>query len=377
MDINTNDLIESCMRAIDKKMKNLNKLNIVVVGKSGVGKSTLINNIFRERLVTTGIGAPVTAHMAKICKEGFPLCIYDTRGFELGYDSQKEIRSELLKTIKEGSDSGDINKAIHCIWYCVSMASNRFEPREIEWIKSFTEESRIYHIPVIIVLTQAFELRKAQEMKKYIESINLEVIQIVPVLAEDFEFNDEYCVKAYGLDALIEIMQEALPSEIVDTLMNVQQVNLKLKQKRAQAAVAAGAAAAAAAGATPIPFSDAVLLVPTEVAMLASITAIFGFDISKAVLTTLISSIIGTSGATFAGKAIVSGLLKLIPGIGSIAGCAISGVTASAMTTALGEAYIGVMTAMFKGEITTKDLETEQGKQKMSELFKERLKIRK
>ncbi len=377
MDINTNDLIESCMRAIDKKMKNLNKLNIVVVGKSGVGKSTLINNIFRERLVATGIGAPVTAHMAKICKEGFPLCIYDTRGFELGYDSQKEIRSELLKTIKEGSDSGDINKAIHCIWYCVSMASNRFEPREIEWIKSFTEESRIYHIPVIIVLTQAFELRKAQEMKKYIESINLEVIQIVPVLAEDFEFNDEYCVKAYGLDALIEIMQEALPSEIVDTLMNVQQVNLKLKQKRAQAAVAAGAAAAAAAGATPIPFSDAVLLVPTEVAMLASITAIFGFDISKAVLTTLISSIIGTSGATFAGKAIVSGLLKLIPGIGSIAGCAISGVTASAMTTALGEAYIGVMTAMFKGEITTKDLETEQGKQKMSELFKERLKIRK
>ena len=111
--------------------------------------------------------------------------------------------------------------------------------------------------------------------------------------------------------------------------------------------------------------------------MLASITAIFGFDISKAVLTTLISSIIGTSGATFAGKAIVSGLLKLIPGIGSIAGCAISGATASAMTTALGEAYIGVMTAMLKGEITTKDLETEQGKQKMSELFKERLKIRK
>lgn len=375
MDMNMNDLIEGCMKAIDKKMKNLNKLNIVVVGKSGVGKSTLINNIFRERLVATGIGAPVTAHMAKICKEDFPLCIYDTRGFELGEDSQKEIRRELLKTIKEGSESGDINKAIHCIWYCVSMASNRFEAQEIEWIKSFTEESRIYHIPVIIVLTQAFG-PKTQEMKKYIESINLEVIQIVPVLAEDYEMNDGYRVKAYGLDALIEIMQEALPSEIVDTLMNVQQVNLKLKQKRAQAAVAAGAAAAAAAGAIPIPFSDAALLVPTEVTMLASITAIFGFDISKAVLVTLISSIIGTSGATFAGKAFVSGLLKLIPGIGILVGGMISGATASALTTALGEAYIGVMTAMFKGEITTKDLETKQGKQKMSEMFKEGLKKR-
>ena len=373
MDINLNDLIEGCMQTIDKKMKNLNKLNIVVVGKTGVGKSTLINNIFRERLVETGTGAPVTAHMVKITKEDFPLTIYDTRGFELGQDSQREIRNELLEKIKEGSSSGDINKAIHCVWYCVSATSSRFEPQEMEWIKAFTEESSIYHIPVIVVLTQAYG-KKAQEMKKYIESLNMHVIQVVPVLAEDMEINDEYCVKAYGLDTLIEIMQEALPNEMVDTLMSVQQVNLKLKQKRAQAAVAAGAVAAAAAGAAPIPFADAAVLAPTEITMLASITAIFGFDISKAVLTTLISSIVGTSGATFAGKAIVSNLFKLIPGLGTLAGGAISAATASTMTIALGEAYIGVMTAMFKGEITPKDLETKQGKQKITDMFKKELK---
>ena len=243
----------------------------------------------------------------------------------------------------------------------------------MEWIKAFTEESSIYHIPVIVVLTQAYG-KKAQEMKKYIESLNMHVIQVVPVLAEDMEINDEYCVKAYGLDTLIEIMQEALPNEMVDTLMSVQQVNLKLKQKRAPAAVAAGAVAAAAAGAAPIPFADAAVLVPTEITMLASITAIFGFDISKAVLTTLISSIVGTSGATFAGKAIVSNLFKLIPGLGTLAGGAISAATASTMTIALGEAYIGVMTAMFKGEITPKDLETKQGKQKITDMFKKELK---
>lgn len=371
--MNINDLIGGCMKAIDAKMKNMNKLNIVILGKTGVGKSTLINSVFREEMANTGIGAPVTPHMVKKTKPGFPLCIYDTRGFELGQESQKEIRNELLKTIKEGSDSGDISKAIHCVWYCVSTPSNRFEPQEIEWIKSFTEESRFYRIPIIIILTQAYDKKKAQDMKKCIESENLDVIQVVPVLAQDMEINDEYCIPAYGLDTLIEIMQGALPNEIEDTLMSVQQANLKLKQQKAQAAVASGALAAAAAGAAPIPFSDCAVLVPVEMTMLVSITAIFGFDIPKAVLTTLISSIVGTSGATFAGKAIVSNLLKLIPGLGSLAGGAISGVTASVMTTALGEAYIGVMTAMFKGEITAKDLETKQGMQKMSEMFKNEL----
>lgn len=367
--MNFNDLVDGCMKTIEKNMKNMNQLNIVIVGKSGVGKSTLINNIFRERLVATGTGAPVTDHIVKITKPGFPLCLYDTRGFELGQDSQKEIRDELLKTIKEGSDSGDINRAIHCVWYCVSAPSHRFESMEIEWIKSFIEGNQIYRIPVIIILTQAYDPEPDKELKKYIESMNLGVVQVVPVLAEDKTINGACIQKAYGLDTLIEIMQGALPDELKDTLMSVQQANLTLKQKRAQAAVVSGALAAAAVGATPIPFSDVALLVPTEVTMLASITAIFGFDISKSVITTIISSIIGTSGATFAGKTLVSNLLKLIPGAGSLAGGAISGATASLLTTALGEAYIGVMTAMFKGEITAKDLETEQGKQKMSKLF--------
>lgn len=31
-----------------KRMKSLNNLNIIVAGKTGVGKSTLINSVFRE-----------------------------------------------------------------------------------------------------------------------------------------------------------------------------------------------------------------------------------------------------------------------------------------------------------------------------------------
>ena len=74
--------------AIKDSIKNLARLNVIVAGKTGSGKSTLINSVFRANLAETGIGMPVTQNMRKYTKEGVPLTIYDTVGFELS----KEIR---------------------------------------------------------------------------------------------------------------------------------------------------------------------------------------------------------------------------------------------------------------------------------------------
>ena len=56
MEINTDKIAEDCIKAINEKIKNLKTLNIIVAGKTGVGKSTLINGVFRENLVETGMG---------------------------------------------------------------------------------------------------------------------------------------------------------------------------------------------------------------------------------------------------------------------------------------------------------------------------------
>lgn len=50
MEISIEKVAEECIRAINDKVNNLNTLNIVVAGKTGVGKSTLINGVFRENL---------------------------------------------------------------------------------------------------------------------------------------------------------------------------------------------------------------------------------------------------------------------------------------------------------------------------------------
>lgn len=374
MAIDTNKIAQEAIDAIADKIKNLNTLNIIVAGKTGVGKSTLINAVFRDKLAETGMGKPVTDHMRKISKKGIPLSIYDTRGFELGKEVQQQVKQEVVETISKGLATQDINKAIHCIWYCINTASNRVEPEEIEWLKELSKENQITQVPIIVVLTQSFSKKNADAMRKMIIDENLDVVQVVPVLAEDYEIDEEYVAKSYGLDVLIHIMGEALPDELMDTLQNVQIASLAEKKKRAQAAIATATLAATGEGAAPIPFSDCALLIPTQIGMIASITVIFGFNVNKSILTAFLSSTLGAGGVTLLGKTVVSNLVKLIPGVGTIAGGAISAATAGVLTAALGEAYIGIMTLVFNGEMNIEDLGTKKGKDKMTALFKQELK---
>ncbi|WP_459482363.1 YcjF family protein [Clostridium saccharoperbutylacetonicum] len=376
MALDIDKIAQEAINAIADKIKNLKTLNIIVAGKTGVGKSTLINAVFREKLAETGMGKPVTDHMRKITKKGIPLAIYDTRGFELGREVQTEVKQEVIDTISRGLATHDINKAIHCIWYCINTASNRVEPEEIEWLKELSKDNQITQVPIIIVLTQSFSKKKADEMRKILLDENLDVIQVIPVLAEDYEIEDLGTAKSYGLDVLIKVMGEALPEELMDTLQNVQIASLEEKKRHAQAAVATAALAAAGAGAAPIPFSDCALLIPTQLGMIASITVIFGFDVNKSIITALLSSTIGAGGATLLGKTVVSNLLKFIPGAGTVAGGAISAGTAGVITAALGQAYIGVMELVFKGDMNINDIGTKKGKETMSALFKEQLKMK-
>jgi len=68
MTTDVNKIAQDAINAISERIKNLNRLNIIVAGKTGVGKSTLINAVFRDKLAETGIARPVTDRMRKITK---------------------------------------------------------------------------------------------------------------------------------------------------------------------------------------------------------------------------------------------------------------------------------------------------------------------
>ena len=92
--VNT-QLVDELLNKTQTEVDKMQPLNVLVAGKTGSGKSTLINALFRENLATTGAGLPITQQLVRITKEGVPLTLYDTKGLELTAESQREVLASL------------------------------------------------------------------------------------------------------------------------------------------------------------------------------------------------------------------------------------------------------------------------------------------
>lgn len=175
-------------------------------------------------------------------------------------------------------------------------------------------------------------------------------------------------------------LAENVEKMIDDSLASTNQTaedELESMQKKARKVVYGFAASTTATGAVPIPFADMPLLIGQQVAMLTSIASIFEISIGQDALKSLVLGAIGISGAAMMRKTVVSSTLKLVPGIGSLAGGAISAGTAGTLTLALGNGAIVFFTAIKKGELSPDDISQKAGKDMFKAAFQAQLKLAK
>jgi uncharacterized protein (DUF697 family)/GTP-binding protein EngB required for normal cell division len=348
--LSTDEFAEDQFRQkYQEQADKIGRFNLAIFGKTGTGKSTLINAVFGEDVAPTGIGEPVTMdNHLYVHRAGF-FGLIDTRGLEIGKDTNKLI-AELSVYLGEMRKKPQ-SEQVHVAWYCVRATDRRFEDTEAEFIRRLHS----LDLPVIVVLTQvpsrAGELHAdALALADHITALDLPIEGGRPILA--MAKADEFVGQSeHGLQDLLDATFRAAPEGVRAALAAAQKIDLDRKWKQAQSLIAAAGTASAAVGATPIPIADAALLVPIQLGLMAAVSATYGVKLETATM----AATVATSLATAAGRGVVIGLLKLVPGAGTIVGGVISGATASVFTVAMGYAWATVCSQLSQGRLQSLD----------------------
>ena len=136
--------------------------NVLIMGKTGTGKSSLLNYICDSTIAQTGTGKPVTGegiydYVVKINNQD--VRIFDSWGIEAGkVERWKEL---IKKSLNDHGTQKSIQDWFHSIIYCVQAGGGRVEDIDVEIIKQFLNEG----YKLTIVLTKADQVSEDDEVK--------------------------------------------------------------------------------------------------------------------------------------------------------------------------------------------------------------------
>ena len=338
----------------------MEKGNVLVIGNSGVGKSTLINAVLGEKKAAVGTGPEgSTKDLYIYSGERLPFRVIDTIGFEPSFFKERHAINAVKKWSKDSAKAGHTDTQINVIWFCVDGSARKLFPKTLENLARATSFWK--SVPVIVVITKSYSIPEREEniamvynalakMKK--RSVNVK--KVIPVVARPFILNENAYAPPEGISELInttcDLMPDGFRAAKEDVAVFVRRRNRVLAQ--GVTALATGAAVAIAAVPTPLP--DAALLGPTEIAEINAIAKIYGIQNDEKFKKTL-NSIVQVGTVSLAAKTLISAL-KAIPGIG-IGASALNAIIAGGIVAGIGEASAFIFEQIYLGNKSIEDID--------------------
>lgn len=138
------------------------KCNVLIMGKTGTGKSTLLNYLCETDLAKTGAGKPVTGegiYEYDVVINGQEVRIFDSWGIEAGkVDRWKQLIDDSLRNHGVQRRMEDW---FHSVIYCIQAGGGRVEDIDAEIIRKFLNEGYL----LTVVLTKADQVDEDDEAR--------------------------------------------------------------------------------------------------------------------------------------------------------------------------------------------------------------------
>ena len=168
-------------------MEENKKMNVVVLGVSGSGKSTPIKSISGSEILT-GVGSGQTQNINIYESSTWPIRLVDTKGFEYSIIEQWKTINQVKKYSKKQLASSGID----VVWYCLEGTSGRIFEHNINMVSKAMKSWK--NIPVFVVITKSYSkkdidtnISAVDSLFRKVEGINLK--EIIPVVAEEYQIN--------------------------------------------------------------------------------------------------------------------------------------------------------------------------------------------
>ena len=321
----------------------VSKPNILICGVTGIGKSTLIRDIFamseaegpeignRGRARTTGVHPYSPA--------GATMTLYDSQGYEIGTDEHKYMK-EVLKVIddKIKTHPDEMQEHIHEVWYCVSAANNRFFEADEKMIRKIRQK---YKIPVMVILTKVDCVDEDGII--YLKKAILEKLPDISIFTyacdeKTADWDEETRKKYVQKDEIIEWALDHLDQSLRAGFIPAVKKSLEVKRNYIARKVIpkyAGLAWAAVAATSiiSVPFTDSVPLMALQVKMCYEIIKGYGIRTEGQQIA---ANLVGTSAVSVFGRSLASNLIRVIPVAGGIVNATVNTTVAASVTAVLG-----------------------------------------